>query len=161
MIGYLHQPEATERALRNGVLYTGDLGLLDDAGRLFVHERRNALILRGGANVYPAEVERVILEFEGVRGASVVGYPDERLGQRVAAAIEIDEGADFDIDALNDYCHSQLARYKVPERWRLEALPRNALGKVVKSEVSAWFSGQPATHDLQLTKDANQERPAH
>jgi long-chain acyl-CoA synthetase len=139
MIGYLHQPDATVQAVKDGTLYTGDLGMLDDVGRLFVHERRNALILRGGANVYPAEVERVILEFEGVIGASVVGYPDERLGQRVAAAIEIEEGATVDVDELADYCKRQLARYKVPERWQTAALPRNALGKVIKAEVRAWF----------------------
>lgn len=139
MIGYLHQPEATGRTVRDGSLITGDLGSLDEDGRLYVRERRNALIIRGGANVYPAEVERVILEFEGISGASVVGYPDERLGQRVAAAIEPDEGAAVDIDALADYCVSRLARYKVPDRWRVATLPRNALGKVIKTEVGAWF----------------------
>jgi acyl-CoA synthetase (AMP-forming)/AMP-acid ligase II len=120
-------------------LITGDLGYLDEEGRLFVHERRNALIIRGGANVYPAEVERVIVDFEGVSGASVIGYPDERLGQRVAAAIEPDEGVIVDIDALTEYCRSHLARYKVPDRWHVATLPRNALGKVIKTEVSAWF----------------------
>jgi acyl-CoA synthetase (AMP-forming)/AMP-acid ligase II len=140
MIGYLNQPEATARTVKDGTLFTGDLGSLDENDRLFVHERRNSLIIRGGANVYPAEVERVILEYAGVSGASVVGYPDEKLGQRVAAAIEVDDDVAIEIQELSDFCKSRLARYKVPERWRITTLPRNALGKVVKTEVSAWFT---------------------
>ena len=80
MVGYLGHTEATAETIRDGVLYTGDVGFLDAEARLFVRDRRNALILRGGANVYPAEIERVLLEAPGVRGASVVGVPDERLG---------------------------------------------------------------------------------
>ena len=97
-------------------------------------------ILRGGANVYPAEVERVLLEAPGVRGASVVGVPDERLGQRVAAAIEAEEGYMLDIDSLSNHCATQFARYKVPEFWRLGTLPRNAMGKVVRTELESWFA---------------------
>ena len=80
MLGYLGQPEASAHSVRNGVLYTGDIGYFDGEGRLFVRDRRNALILRGGANVYPAEVERVLLDAPGVRGVTVVGVPDDRLG---------------------------------------------------------------------------------
>ena len=100
MLGYLGHPESTAETVRDGVLYTGDVGHVDPAGRLFVRDRRNALILRGGANVYPAEVERVLLEAPGVRGASVVGVPDQRLGQRVAAAVEADEGCTLDVGDL-------------------------------------------------------------
>ena len=140
MLGYLGHPESTAETIRNGVLYTGDVGYLDADGRLFVRDRRNALILRGGANVYPAEVERVLLEAPGVRGASVVGVPDERLGQRVAAAVEADEGCMLDIDTLSNHCATQLARYKVPDLWRLGTLPRNAMGKVVRTELESWFA---------------------
>jgi acyl-CoA synthetase (AMP-forming)/AMP-acid ligase II len=139
MLGYLGKPEATAEAIRGGVLYTGDIGYLDSHGRLFVRDRRNALILRGGANVYPAEVERVLLEAPGVRGAAVFGVPDDRLGQRVAAAVEAEEGSILDNDALSSHCLSQLARYKVPELWRIGALPRNAMGKVVRTELETWF----------------------
>ena len=97
------------------------------------------MILRGGANVYPAEIERVILEVRGVRGVAVVGVPDKRLGQRVAAAIEVDEGYMLGIETLTSHCTSQLARYKVPELWRIGALPRNAMGKVVRTEIETWF----------------------
>ena len=140
MLGYLGHPETTAETVRDGVLHTGDVGYLDPQGRLFVRDRRNALILRGGANVYPAEIERVLLEVPGVRGASVVGVPDERLGQRVAAAVEADEGCTLDIDTLSSHCASQLARYKVPDFWRLGTLPRNAMGKVVRTELESWFA---------------------
>jgi long-chain acyl-CoA synthetase len=140
MTGYLGKPEATAETVRDGTLYTGDIGYLDHLGRLFVRDRRNALILRGGANVYPAEIERVILEVRGVRGAAVVGVPDERLGERVAAAVEFDEGCLLDADTLARLCSSQLARYKVPELWKIGSLPRNAMGKVVRTELQAWFA---------------------
>jgi len=139
MLGYLGKPDAMAETVRDGVLYTGDIGYLDSHGRLFVRDRRNALILRGGANVYPAEVERVLLEAPGVRGAAVVGVRDERLGQRVGAAVEAEEGCILDHDALAGHCSSQLARYKVPELWRIGALPRNAMGKVVRTELESWF----------------------
>ena len=140
MLGYLGHPESTAETIRGGVLYTGDVGYLDAEGRLFVRDRRNALILRGGANVYPAEIERVLLEVPGVRGASVVGVPDERLGQRVAAAVEADDGCTLDIESLSSHCATQLARYKVPDFWRLGTLPRNAMGKVVRTELERWFT---------------------
>jgi long-chain acyl-CoA synthetase len=140
MLGYLGHPEATAQAVRNGVLYTGDVGFVDPEGRLFVRDRRNALILRGGANVYPAEVERVLLEAPGVRGVSVIGVPDDRLGQRVAAAIELDDGITLGEKQLASFCASQLARYKVPDLWRIGPLPRNAMGKVVRAQVEDWFS---------------------
>lgn len=146
MLGYLGHPEATAQAVRDGVLYTGDIGYLDEKGRLFVRDRRNAVILRGGANVYPAEVERVLLDAPGVRGASVVGVPDQRLGQRVAAAIEPEEGITLDPGELASYCASELARYKVPDFWKVGSLPRNAMGKVIRSELEDWFTAsEPAS----------------
>ena len=140
MLGYLGHPESSAQTVRDGVLYTGDVGYVDPGGRLFVRDRRNALILRGGANVYPAEIERVLLEVPGVRGASVVGVPDERLGQRVAAAVEADEGCTLDIGTLSNHCGSQLARYKVPDFWRIGTLPRNVMGKVVRTDLESWFA---------------------
>jgi acyl-CoA synthetase (AMP-forming)/AMP-acid ligase II len=140
MLEYLGQPFATAATVQDGVLHTGDIGRLDERGNLVVRDRHSSLILRGGANVYPAEVERVLLELSGVSGASVVGVDDERLGQRVAAAVELDDGADLDAVALAAHCAGRLARYKVPEQWRICALPRNAMGKVVRSEVEPWFA---------------------
>ncbi|MHB1931096.1 MAG: class I adenylate-forming enzyme family protein, partial [Acidimicrobiales bacterium] len=88
-LGYWNQPSATAEALRGGVLHTGDLGHLDEGGELFVHARMNDLIVRGGSNVYPAEVERVLLEDPRVAAAAAVGMPDSRLGERVVAFVEL------------------------------------------------------------------------
>jgi acyl-CoA synthetase (AMP-forming)/AMP-acid ligase II len=140
MLGYLGMEEATSDALRADTLVTGDVGFLDDSGRLFVTDRRNALIVRGGANVYPAEVERVLLLVPGVEGAAVVGVADARLGQRVAAAVELDPDARIDKATLAEFCAGELARYKVPERWAFAELPRNAMGKIIRDQVERWFS---------------------
>jgi long-chain acyl-CoA synthetase len=140
MLGYLDAPEATRETLRDGVLYTGDIGRLDENGDLFVLDRRRALILRGGANVYPAEVERVLLEVEGVVGAAVVGIPDDRLGQRVAAAVELTPDSELTTSVLEAHCRLNLAKYKVPEFWRVAALPRNAMGKVIRPMVEGLFT---------------------
>jgi long-chain acyl-CoA synthetase len=139
MCGYLGNQEATSGALRDGTLVTGDVGFLDDSGRLFVTDRRDALILRGGANVYPAEVERVLLLVPGIKGAAVVGVPDDRLGHRVGAAVELDPDTRIDEATLAEFCARELARYKIPERWAFGELPRNAMGKVVREQVQGWF----------------------
>ncbi|HEX3706799.1 MAG TPA: class I adenylate-forming enzyme family protein [Mycobacteriales bacterium] len=111
---------------------TGDFGIIDSEGWLTVLDRIKVLIVRGGANVYPAEVERVLLAEEGVAGAAVFGVPDDRLGERVAALVETN--GDVDLDALAAACRTQLADYKVPERWGVvETLPRNAMGKIVRT----------------------------
>jgi acyl-CoA synthetase (AMP-forming)/AMP-acid ligase II len=143
MLGYRGQTSATAAAVRDGVLHTGDIGELDASGNLHVRDRRHSVILRGGANVYPAEVERVLLQVPGVVGASVVGYPDERLGQRVAAALEVDADFPTGPDKIEAHCRNELARYKVPERWLVRELPRNAMGKVVRAEVERWFIEPP------------------
>jgi acyl-CoA synthetase (AMP-forming)/AMP-acid ligase II len=124
--------------MRNGLLHTGDVGFLDPGGYLYVTDRRQSLILRGGANVYPAEVERVINDFAGIAGSCVLGVPDERLGARVIAVVELDDDRDsdaLDVDGLRVHCQGNLARYKVPERFFVRRLPRNAMGKVIAPEV--------------------------
>jgi long-chain acyl-CoA synthetase len=140
MLGYHRRSAETAETLRDGVLYTGDIGELDDDGNLIVRDRRQVLILRGGANVYPAEVERVLSELAGVSGAAVIGTPDDRLGQRVAAVVELTPGSDLTVDDLRAHCLRHLARYKVPEQWRLSSLSRNAMGKVVRSDVERLFA---------------------
>jgi long-chain acyl-CoA synthetase len=139
MLAYRGAQHSVADAVVAGSLRTGDVGELDEDGNLVIRDRMSSLILRGGANVYPAEVERVLLTVPGVAGAAVVGIADDRLGQRVAAAIEVAPGVEVSTDALRDRCAEELARYKVPERWRIGALPRNAMGKVVRPEVERWF----------------------
>jgi long-chain acyl-CoA synthetase len=136
MLGYWNKPEETRRALASGRFHTGDLGALDEAGRLFIRGRKNDLILRGGANVYPQEVERVIAEDPRVAACAVLGAPDPRLGERVVAVVELKAGARASAEELVVRCHEALARYKVPEKLIfIEAFPRNAMGKIVKREL--------------------------
>ena len=140
MLGYWNRPDATAEALRDGRYHSGDLGLLDAGGTLFIRGRRSELILRGGANVHPAEVERVIQEIPGVAACAVLGVPDRRLGQRVVAAVEPAPGASLRSEAILAYLAPRLARYKLPERIELVAkLPRNAMSKVLKRELEALF----------------------
>jgi acyl-CoA synthetase (AMP-forming)/AMP-acid ligase II len=140
MLGYWRRPDATTAAFRDGTYRTGDLGLLAEDGNLYVRGRRNELILRGGANVYPAEVERVLAECPGVAGSAVFGVPDPRLGERVVAAVEPAPGAALSPSALLAFLRPRLARYKLPERIALVArLPRNAMGKVRKRELAPLF----------------------
>ncbi len=136
MLGYWNKPEATAAVLRQGRYYTGDLGMLDAAGELVVLGRKQELIVRGGAKIYPAEVERVLHDDPAVAAAAVVGTPDARLGERVVAFIEPAPGLTVDLDALRARCEARLARYKIPDSLRLvERMPRNAMGKIVKREL--------------------------
>jgi len=137
-LGYWERPEATAATLLDGELRTGDVGFIDEAGHLHVVDRLSLVIIRGGANVYPAEVERVLASIDGVEAAAVLGVPDERLGERVAAVVQLGAGVDVDEAHLRDRLLGQLARYKVPEVIRfVDRLPRNAMGKVVRTELPA------------------------
>jgi acyl-CoA synthetase (AMP-forming)/AMP-acid ligase II len=110
-------------------------------GTLYIRGRRNELILRGGANVYPAEVERVLAQHPAVSECAVFGIPDHRLGERVAAAVVLAQGAAASAEALQAHCAAELARYKVPERIAFaRALPRNAMSKVIKRELVPLFA---------------------
>ena len=131
--GYLNDPEATDRLLRDGWLRTGDIGELDSDGYLYVLDRRDDLIVSGGENVYPAEVEEVLRSHPAVLDAGVVGLADERWGQTVAATVALRAGAEVGEEALLAFCRSRLASYKTPARLRfVERLPRNAAGKLLR-----------------------------
>jgi long-chain acyl-CoA synthetase len=122
-------------------LFTGDIGFVDDAGNLFVRDRKKLLILRGGANIYPAEIERVLERVTGIRAAAALGVPDARLGQRVVAAVEVDPGFALTPQDLIDHCRGQLARYKVPEQIVIvNAFPRNAMGKIQRAPLADLFN---------------------
>jgi long-chain acyl-CoA synthetase len=140
MLGYWEKPEATEASIGDGRLHTGDLGFIDDDGYLHIRDRKSLVIIRGGANVYPAEVERVVHELDGVVACAVVGIEDERLGERVVAAVELVPGATLTADDLTKHCLANLAKYKVPERWVfVEGFPRNSMGKIQRRELRPLF----------------------
>lgn len=139
MLGYWNDSAATAETLGNGVLHTGDVGTVSEDGLVFVHDRQKLVIVRGGANVYPAEVERVIQTFPGVAASAVVGMPDDRLGSRVGAIVQADAGTAIETTELERHCLVELARYKVPERWEVVSreLPRNPMGKIDRSAVAS------------------------
>ncbi|HKJ24540.1 MAG TPA: AMP-binding protein [Myxococcota bacterium] len=146
MLGYWNQPDATKQALRGGMLHTGDLGRLDADGNLFLTDRKNDLILRGGANVYPAEIERVLQDDPRVAACAVVARPDDRLGEVPVAFVQRAAGADAADDALAgalaERCRAELADYKVPVAFHfVDAFPRNAMGKIVKRELRERAAG--------------------
>ncbi|MBF5043957.1 o-succinylbenzoate--CoA ligase [Aggregicoccus sp. 17bor-14] len=132
MKGYFRQPEATREALRDGWLRTRDVGVLDSEGRLTVLSRRTDLLVCGGENVYPAEIEAVLAAHPAVREAAVGGVPDPRWGQVPVAAVALREGHAWPgAEALEAFCRARLAGYKVPRRFlQTGELPRNAMGKV-------------------------------
>ena len=137
-LGYWKRPDATAHLLRGGWVHTGDVGSFDAQGELHIHDRRSDLIIRGGSNIYPAEVERVLREDPRVRDCAVVGKPDARLGEVVAAFVEPFDlaGSDRLIEDLKAYCRDRIAKYKIPVEWRLiDAMPRNAMGKIVKGKL--------------------------
>ncbi len=139
--GYLNRPEATAATLRDGWLRTGDLGYLDEEGYLYVVDRRDDLIVSGGENVYPAEVEAALLAHPAVAEAAVVGVPDPEWGQRVVAAVRPAAGAAVREGELQAWCRQRLAGYKVPKEIRLVSeLPRNATGKLLRRAVRAWWA---------------------
>lgn len=145
MLGYWERPDATAEALVGGELRTGDIGFLDDDGRLHVRDRKSLVILRGGANVYPAEVERVLLDHPAVEAGAVLGVPDERLGERVAAVVQPAAAAEVDVDDVRAHLLANLARYKVPEQITVvDALPRNAMGKIIRTELPALLEAKPS-----------------
>jgi len=134
--GYFNRPEETARAIRDGWLHTGDLGYLDEEGFLYVLDRRKDLIISGGENVYPAEVEAALMAHPGVAEAGVIGIPDERWGQVPVAFVRLRDGAAWDEAALLHHCRERLAAYKVPTRiYPVPELPYNAAGKLLRREL--------------------------
>ncbi|MGH1561235.1 class I adenylate-forming enzyme family protein [Mumia sp. DW29H23] len=138
--GYLDQPELTAEAVQGGWLRTGDLGSLDAGGHLYVKGRAKDMIVTGGMNVYPAEVERVLVQASGVADAAVFGVAHPRWGETVTAAVVAEPGAVVDVDGLTAYVRERLAGYKKPTAIHVvDALPRNASLKVKKDELRRRF----------------------
>jgi acyl-CoA synthetase (AMP-forming)/AMP-acid ligase II len=134
--GYWRDPEATDAAFAGGWFHTGDIGVRDGDGYLYIVDRLKDMILSGGENIAGSEVERVLYEHEAVLEAAVVGRPDDRWGEVPVAFVVLRPTATASSDELIAHCRLQLARFKVPkEILFLEALPRNPSGKVLKREL--------------------------
>ncbi|MGH9371036.1 MAG: long-chain-fatty-acid--CoA ligase [Vicinamibacterales bacterium] len=136
MKGYFNRPEATEEAMRHGWFHTGDIGTLDAEGYLTIVDRKKDMIIRGGFNVYPREIEEVMLMHPAIAQVAVVGIPDERLGEEVKAFVVRRADAHVSDSDLIDWCREQMAAYMYPRSIEFrEALPISPTGKVVKREL--------------------------
>lgn len=133
MRGYLGKPEETAMVLKNGWLHTGDVGYLDEDGYLVLVDRLKDMIIRGGENIYPKEIESVLYEHPAVLEAAVVGKPDDIYGEVPVAYVAIRSGATASAEDLREHCLSRLAKYKTPREFVfLDSLPKNSVGKLTK-----------------------------
>jgi long-chain acyl-CoA synthetase len=136
MAGYWNNPEASSAAVRDGWLFTGDVGCLDTDGFLTLKDRSKDLIISGGSNIYPREVEEVLLTAPGVAEVAVVGVPDAEWGESVVAFVVMAPGLQTTTEALDQHCLAQMARFKRPKRYEIVTeLPKNNYGKVLKTEL--------------------------
>jgi long-chain acyl-CoA synthetase len=137
MKGYWGRPEATAETLVEGWLRTGDLATVDEDGYYYIVDRKKDLIIRGGYNVYPREIEEVLYEHPAVAEAAVIGVPHPTLGEDVAAAVALRPGNEATADELREFVRARIAAYKYPrEVWILDALPKGATGKILKREIT-------------------------
>ena len=134
MSGYWNNPDANAAALRDGWLWTGDMGAVDDDGFLTLKDRSKDMIISGGTNIYPREIEEVLLTHSGVMECAVVGAPHADWGEEVVAFVVPTPGAVPTEAGLDRLCLDNLARFKRPKRYRfVDALPKNNYGKIVKT----------------------------
>jgi long-chain acyl-CoA synthetase len=134
MKGYLGNPEATAEVLRDGRLHTGDLARMDEEGYIYIVDRKKDVIIRGGFNIYPAEVEAALYTFPGVQEAAAFGVSDSRKGETVAVAIRVAAGSAVHEKGIIAHCQERLARYKVPKYVKIlsDPLPKTAAGKIMR-----------------------------
>ena len=136
MKGYWRAPEATAEALRDGWLYTGDMGYMDERGYLFLMDRSKDMIISGGENIYPREIEEVIVGHPAVREVAVIGVPDPQWGEEIKAVVALVPGSTVTESELVDFCTEHIARYKKPRSVDfVDELPKNNYGKIVKREL--------------------------
>lgn len=136
MSGYWNNPEETDNVLKDGWFFTGDMGYMDEKGYFYVVDRKKDLIIAGGYNIYPREVEEVLYEHEAIQEAVVVGVPDPYRGETVKAFIVLKEGHQVTEEELNTYCREQLAAFKVPRKYEFrDELPKTIVGKILKRQL--------------------------
>ena len=136
MKGYWNRPDATAETLQGGWLHTGDLGYVDPDGYVFITDRKKDMIISGGANIYPREVEEVIAQHPSVFEVAVIGVPDVIWGESVKALVVVREGCYVDEEAVIEYCKERLGSYKKPKSVEfLPSLPKNAYGKILKRDL--------------------------
>jgi len=137
MKGYWRRPDATQETIDSeGWLHTGDMARVDEDGYFFIVDRKKDMIIRGGYNVYPREIEEVLYEHPAVREAAVIGMPHPELGEEVGAVVVLKEGESVDAKELQGFVKEQVAAYKYPRRiWFTDELPKGPTGKILKREI--------------------------
>lgn len=139
--GYFRNEEATKKALQNGWLHTGDMAKVDEEGYLYIVDRKKDLIIRGGFNIYPRDLEELLVKHDAVLEAAVIGIPSERMGEEILACIVKKEGVSVGESELIDYCQKNLAKYKTPRHVVfIDELPRNGVGKILKTKLREQFA---------------------
>jgi acyl-CoA synthetase (AMP-forming)/AMP-acid ligase II len=140
MVGYWKKPDYTGEAIVDGWLHTGDMGYYDEQGFIYIVDRKKDMIISGGENVYPREVEEILYRHPSVKECAVIGLPDEKWVERVHAVIVLKEGLEADADEIIEFCKKQIARYKAPRSVEfVEALPKNPQGKILKKDLRARY----------------------
>jgi long-chain acyl-CoA synthetase len=143
MKGYYKRPEATAEAFRNGWFHSGDIGIFDDEGYLSIVDRKKDMILRGGYNIYPRELEEVMMTHEAVSLVAVIGVPDDRLGEEVKAFVVLKQGAELTKEDFTDWCKQQFASNKYPRYIEFrDELPIGGTGKILKRALREMVNGQ-------------------
>lgn len=141
--GYYRNPEATATAFRNGWFHTGDVGYRDADGFFYIVDRKSDMIIRGGENIYPREIDEVLYQHDAVAAAATIGVPDQLYGEEVAAFVVLKAGREVTAEEIINFCRAQLADYKCPKTVRLvENIPKGPTGKLLKRELAAIYSQQ-------------------
>jgi long-chain acyl-CoA synthetase len=136
MKGYWKREDATQEVMRDGWFHTGDMATIDEDGYFTIVDRKKDMIIRGGYNVYPREIEEVLYEHPAVSEAAVIAVPDDAMGEEVGAALVLKPGQEADAEDIRSFVKERVAAYKYPRRiWFLEALPKTATGKILKREI--------------------------
>lgn len=136
---YYKNPEMTAQALKNGWLYTGDMGRMDEEGFFYLVDRKKDLVISGGENIFPVEVEEVIQKHRKVRDVAVIGMPDERMGEIVTAVIDVVDGENLTEQEIKEFCDENLPRYKRPRNIIFDKVPRSPTGKIEKPKLRAKY----------------------
>ncbi|MFC1920162.1 class I adenylate-forming enzyme family protein [Chloroflexota bacterium] len=145
---YYKNPEKTAETIRDGWLYTGDIARVDDEGFIYLVDRKKDVIITGGENIYPVEVEDALRNYPGIYDVAVIGVPDERLGEIVAAVIDPNPDTTLTKDEINEFCAQNLPRYKRPRRIFFDKVPRNPTGKLEKPKLREKYAGQKESFKL-------------
>jgi acyl-CoA synthetase (AMP-forming)/AMP-acid ligase II len=141
MKGYWNRPQDTAEALQDGWLHTGDIGEMDEDGYLYIMDRKKDMIISGGENIYPAEIEDSLLRHPKVADVGVIGCPDEKWGEAVKAIVVVKAGEKLTAEELIEWCQGKIGRFKIPKKVVLsDAIPRTPTGKILKRVLREQFN---------------------